>query len=61
MRTKGRYIPIEKRKQIYYAYVHSQIVYMPVIYSEGLKIKIIELQRVQNECTEATYYLPRLT
>lgn len=64
MRTKGRYILIEKRKQTYHATcIRSQLncLYILTTYSEGLKTKILELQRVQNQCIKATNHLPRLT
>ncbi len=61
MWKKGRYIPVSKRKQIYFAYVQSHIVYMLPIYSVGSKTKLRQLQRLQNRCLKAVFRLPRFT
>lgn len=61
MWKKGRYIPISKRKQIYFAYIQSHIVYMLPIYSVGSKKKLCQLQRLQNRCIKAAFRLPRFT
>lgn len=61
MWRKGKYIPVVKRKQIYFAYVQSHIVYMLPIYSVGCKTKLRQLQRIQNRCIKAVYRLPRFT
>lgn len=61
MWKKGKYIPMRKRKQLYYAYVQSHITYMLPIYSAGSKTKVDRLQRVQNRCLKALYQLPHLT
>lgn len=61
MWKRGRYIPINKRKQIYFAYVQSHIAYMLPIYSVGSKKKLLQLQRLQNRCIKAVYHLPRFT
>lgn len=61
MWRKGKYIPAEKRKQLYFAYVQSHIRYMLLIYSLGNKTKMNELQIIQNRCIKALYRLPRGT
>lgn len=61
MWKRGRFIPLNKRKQIYFAYVQSHIAYMLPIYSSGPKSKLKQLQRVQNRCIKALHQLPRLT
>ena len=61
MWKRGKYIPIGKRKQLYFAYVQSHIAYMLPVYSAGSKAKLQRLQRVQNRCIKALYRLPHLT
>ena len=61
MWKRGRYIPMSKRKQIYFAYVQSHISYMLPIYSVGSKTKLRQLQRLQNRCIKAVYQLPQFT
>jgi len=61
MWKRGRYLPMEKRKQLYFAYVQSHIAYMLPIYSVGTKTRLDRLQRVQNRCIKALYQLPHLT
>ena len=61
MWRRGKYIPANKRKQLYFAYVKSHIAYMLPIYSLGNKTKLAELQTLQNRCIKAVFRLPRLT
>ena len=61
MRRHGRFIPIEKRKQLYFAYVQSHITYMMPIYADCSNKKLDQLQTIQNSCIKAMYGLPRLT
>ncbi len=61
MWKRGKYIPIGKRQQLYFAYVQSHIAYMLPIYKAGSKAKLKRLQRVQNRCIKALYRLPHLT
>lgn len=61
MWRKGKYIPTNKRKQLYFAYVQSHLVYMLPIYSQGNKTKMAELQTIQNRCVKAVYRFPRGT
>lgn len=61
MWRKAKFISIDKRKQLYFAYVESNIAYMLPIYSVGSKKKLLELQRIQNRCIKALYHLHRFT
>lgn len=61
MWKRGKYIPMERRKQLYFVYVQSHIAYMLPIYSAGSKMKLGRLQRVQNRCIKALYRLQHLT
>lgn len=59
MWRKGKCIPAEKRKQLYYAYVQSHL--MLPIYSLSNKRKMNELQTIQNSCVKAMCHLHRRT
>lgn len=61
MWRNARFIPIEKRKEIYYAYVQSHLNYMLPIYSQGSITKMEELRIIQNRCIKTLYGLPRET
>ncbi len=61
MWRRGKYIPVEKRKTLYNAYVQSHITYMLPIYSHGNKTKLDELQIIQNKCVKAAFRLHRTT
>ena len=61
MWRKGRYIPSDKRKQLYFAYVQSHLTYMLPVYSLGSKTKMDELQTLQNGCIKALFRLQRGT
>lgn len=61
MWRKGKYIPAEKRKQQYFAYVQSHLSYMLPIYSECAGYKLKQLQTIQNKCIKAVYRLDRYT
>lgn len=61
MWRNGKFIPVDKRKQLYFSYVQSHLMYMIAIYAECPKKKLKELQTVQNACLKAMYRLPRLT
>lgn len=61
MWRKSKYIPVERRKEIYYAYVQSHLLYMSAIYGECPAYKIKELQTIQNRCVKALFRLPRYT
>lgn len=53
MWRNGTFIPANKVKTLYYAYVQSHIAYMLPIYSEGNVCRMTELQTVQNGCVKA--------
>lgn len=61
MWRNGRFIPVNKRRQIYYAYVQSHLNFMLPIYSQGSVTKMHELEVLQNRCIKALYGLPRNT
>lgn len=61
MWRRGKYIPVEKRKLLYNAYVQTHIINMLPIYSQGYKTKLNELQILQNRCVKAAFRLPRTT
>lgn len=61
MWRKSKYIPIEKRKQLYNAYVQSHLLYMLPIYSDCAQFKLNELQTLQNRCIKALFRLDRYT
>lgn len=61
MWRKGKYIPADKRKQLYFAYVQSHLSYMLPIYSECAGYKLKELQTLQNKCIKAVYRLDKDT
>lgn len=61
MWRKGKHIPANKRKQLYFAYVQSHLLYMLPIYSQGNKTKLAELQIIQNRCIKAIFRLRRET
>lgn len=61
MWRKGKYIPADKRKQLYFAYVQSHLSYMLPIYGECAGYKLSELQTMQNKCIKAVYRLDRYT
>lgn len=61
MWRNGRFIPIEKRKQIYMAYAHCHLTYMLPIYGDCAQYKMNELQTIQNRCIKAMYRLSRDT
>lgn len=61
MWRKSKYIPIEKRKQLYNAYVQSHLLYMLPIYSDCAQYKLLELQTIQNSCIKALFRLDRYT
>lgn len=61
MWRNGRFIPINKRRQIYHAYVQSHLNFMLPIYSQGSITKMYELEVLQNRCIKALYHLPRNT
>jgi len=61
MWRKGKYIPMDKRKQLYFAYVQSHLVYMLSIYGDCAMYKLNELQTLQNRCIKAIYRLDRYT
>lgn len=58
---KGKCIPSDKRKQLYFSYVQSHLIYMLPIYSFGNKTKLDELQALQNGCIKAVFPLHRRT
>lgn len=53
MWRNGKFIPMEKRKQTYFAYVHSHSLYMLAIYGECGSCKLKQLQTIQNRCIKA--------
>ena len=61
MWRNGRFIPINKRRHVYHAYVQSHLNYMLPIYSQGSITKMTELKILQNRCIKALYRLPRDT
>lgn len=61
MWRKGKYIPVDKRKQLYFAYVQSHLLYMLPIYGDCARYKLNELQTLQNRCIKAVYRLDRYT
>ncbi len=61
MWRKSKYIPIDKRKQLYNAYVQSHLLYMLPIYSNCAQYKMQDLQTIQNRCIKALYQLDRFT
>lgn len=61
MWRKSKYIPINKRKQLYYAFVQSHLVYMLPVYSNCAQYKMMELQTIQNRCIKALFQLDRYT
>lgn len=61
MWRKGKYIPVGKRKQLYFAYVQSHLMYMLPIYGDCAQYKLNELQTLQNRCIKAIYRLDRYT
>lgn len=61
MWRNGKFIPLSKRKEIYFAYVHSHIQYIIAIYSECAGYKLNELYVLQKRCIKALFRLPRLT
>ncbi len=60
MWRKGKF-PVDKRKQLYFAFVQSHLTCMLPIYGECPKYKIAELQVIQNRCIKAMYRLERST
>lgn len=57
-----RYIPIEKKKQLYFAFVASHVSYMMAIWGANLHDnKIKQLRVVQNKALKSLFGLPRLT
>ena len=61
MWRNSKFIPLDQRKKIYFAYVQSHLVYMLAIYGECGAVKLKELQTIQNQCIKSLYRLPRLT
>ena len=61
MWRKGKYIPVDKRKQLYFAYVQSHLLYMLPIYGDCALYKLNELRTLQNRCIKAVYRLDRYT
>lgn len=61
MWRKGKYVPMEKRKQLYFAYVQSHLLYMLPIYGNCPAYKLNELQTLQNRCVKAVFRLDRYT
>lgn len=61
MWRSGRFIPLSKRKEIYFAYVQSHLQYMISIYSECVAYKLKELYVLQKRCIKALFRLPKLT
>jgi len=61
MWRSGRFIPLSKRKEIYFAYVQSHLQYMIAIYSECAAYKLNELYVLQKRCIKALFRLPKLT
>lgn len=49
------------KKQIYFAYIHSHVIYVNPIWSSVADYKLQELQVLQNKAMKAVYNLPRLT
>lgn len=49
------------KKQIYYAHIHSHIIYVNPIWSSVAEYKLKDLQVLQNKAMKAIYNLPRLT
>lgn len=61
MWRKGKYIPVDKRKRLYFAYVQSHLTYMLPIYGNCATYKLNELQTLQNRCIKAAFRLDRFT
>lgn len=61
MWRKGKYIPVENRRQLYVSYVQSHLMYMLPIYGECAQYKLKELQTLQNRCIKAAFRLDRNT
>ncbi len=61
MWRKGKFITVEKRRQLYAAYVQSHLLYMLPIYGDCSLYKLKELQTLQNRCVKATFRLDRYT
>lgn len=55
MWRNARHIPLDKRKPIYFAYVHSHLSYMLSIW--GGSSRATDLQVIQNKCLKALYGL----
>jgi hypothetical protein len=41
---------------IYYAYIHSQLCYLNVVWNSAVKDKILELSRLQNKAMRSVFY-----
>lgn len=61
MWRSGKFIPLCKRKEIYFAYVQSHLRYMITIYSSCAAYKLNELFVIQKRCVKALFRLPKLT
>lgn len=59
MWRKSKFIPINKRKQLYFSFVQSHLIYMLPIYGECAAYKLKELQILQNRCIKALYRLDK--
>jgi len=61
MWRNGKYVPMVRRRALYYAYVQSHLLYMLPIYGECGVTKLKELQILQNRCVKAMYRFHKLT
>lgn len=61
MWRNGKFIPLARRKHLFFAYVQSHFLYMLSVYGECGVTKMAELQTLQNRCVKAMFRLPRFT
>jgi hypothetical protein len=55
------FLPEQTKKQIYYSFIHSHLVYLNSVWGNANKTLIAELQIIQNKSIKTVYNLPRLT
>lgn len=61
LRRMSYLLDVKIKKQIYYAHIHSHIIYVNPIWSSVAEYKLKDLQVLQNKALKAIYNLPRLT
>lgn len=57
----SNYITIGKKFKIYYAFIHSHLIYLNPIWNAAPQYKLNELQIMQNKAMKLIHSLPRLT